>query len=118
MADGSRPPARTSTRAAVRGVVSTTAAAGRPMCPPGAVSVAAAVIALTAAATFYPRCWTATGAGQLRQVSSSVTVPDDGTVAVRLPPLSHVTLPEPSFLTYLYSNAVPAGIETEPVHTG
>jgi hypothetical protein len=37
---------------------------------------------------------------------------------VRLAPLSHVTLPAPSFLMNLYSTAVPAGMVTVPDQTG
>lgn len=57
--------------------------------------------------------------GQLRQTSAvSVTFPEDGTVAVRLAPLSQVTLPCPSLRTYLYANEVPAGRFTSSFQTG
>lgn len=47
---------------------------------------------------------------QLRQTSAvRVTLPEDGTVAVRLAPLSQVTLPLASLRTYLYSNDVAGG---------
>lgn len=38
---------------------------------------------------------------QFRQVSLSATLPDAGTLAVRLAPLSQVTAPEASLRTYL-----------------
>ena len=56
--------------------------------------------------------------GQLRQVSASVSVPLDGTVAVRFTPDSHVTVPLASLRTYLYWNAVPAGSATVSFQVG
>ena len=61
------------------------------------------------------RAWRA---GQLRQVSLSVSTPFAGTVALRLAPDSQVTAPEASLRMYLYWNAVPAGSATLTFHTG
>lgn len=56
--------------------------------------------------------------GQARQVSLSVTVPEAGTVAVRLAPDSQVTVPAASLRMYLYSNVVPAARATSSFQTG
>ncbi len=47
-----------------------------------------------------------------------MTLPLDGTVAVRLAPLSQVTAPAASLRMYLYWIAVPAGSATSSFHTG
>ncbi len=62
-----------------------------------------------------PGLW---AAGQVRQVSFSVTLPPAGTVAVRLAPVSQVTFPAASLRMYLYENAAPAGRVTSSFHTG
>ncbi len=55
---------------------------------------------------------------QDRQVSSRLTLPVGGTVAVRFAPVSQVTLPAPSLRRYLYWKEVPAGRPTSSFHTG